>query len=82
MDSVVRGVSELAIAAGLEAPAIESDKPVKAAVYMEQPLKMKMSGDFNGFYDFLIRLEQLQRITRMPDSSNTACVVEPIGTCQ
>lgn len=67
VDNVVRQVSELAKAAGLESPAIESDKPVKAALYMEQPLKMKIDGNFNGFYDFLQRLEQLPRITRLPD---------------
>jgi Tfp pilus assembly protein PilO len=51
----------------LDAPAIESDKPVEASMYMEQPLKMKMTGNFNGFYDFLVKLEQLPRITRVPD---------------
>jgi type IV pilus assembly protein PilO len=67
VDSVVRQVSELAVEAGLDAPTIESDKPVVAAMYMEQPLKMRVRGNFTGFYDFLIRLEQLPRITRIPD---------------
>ncbi len=60
-----------AIEAGLEPPAIESDKPVKAAMYMEQPLKMKINGDFDGFYRFLIALEQLPRITRIPSMEIT-----------
>jgi type IV pilus assembly protein PilO len=67
VDAVVRQVSDLAVEAGLDAPAIESDKPVEASMYMEQPLKMKMTGNFNGFYDFLVKLEQLPRITRVPD---------------
>lgn len=67
VDSVVRKVSDLAIESGLEPPAIESDKPVAAATYMEQPLKVKITGNFNGFYRFLIKLEQLPRITRIPD---------------
>ena len=67
VDGVVRQVSDLAVEAGLEPPAIESDKPLKAALYMEQPLKMKLAGNFNGFYEFLIKLEQLPRITRLPD---------------
>ncbi len=67
VDAIVRRVSDLAVESGLEPPAIESDKPVEAALYMEQPLKMKLKGDFNGFYDFLIKLEQLPRITRIPD---------------
>ena len=71
VDQVVRQVSELAIESGLEAPAIESDKPVTAAVYMEQPLKMKISGDFNGFHAFLKRLEDMPRVTRIPDMKVT-----------
>ena len=67
VDQVVRQVSELAIESGLAAPAIESDKPVTAAMYMEQPLKMKISGDFNGFHAFLKKLEDLPRVTRIPD---------------
>lgn len=67
VDAVVRQVSDLAVDAGLESPAIESDKPVAAAMYMEQPLKMKLTGDFRGFYQFLVHLEQLPRITRLPD---------------
>ena len=46
---------------------MKSAKPVKAALYMEQPLEISMNGDFRKFYDFLIRLEQLPRITRVPD---------------
>jgi type IV pilus assembly protein PilO len=71
VDHVVRQVSELAIESGLEPPAIESDKPVKAAVYMEQPLKMKIRGDFNGFHGFLKRLDDLPRVTRITDMKIT-----------
>lgn len=67
VDAVVRQVSDLAVESGLAAPAIESDKPVEASMFMEQPLKMKITGNFTGFYEFLMRLEQLPRITRIPD---------------
>lgn len=67
VDAMVRQVSDLAVECGLEPPIMKSDKPVSAALYMEQPLKMSITGDFHGFYDFLIRLEQLPRITRVPD---------------
>ncbi len=67
LDNVVRQISDLAVEAGLEAPALKSAKPVKAALYMEQPLEITMNGDFRKFYDFLIRLEQLPRITRVPN---------------
>lgn len=67
VDLVVRQVSQLAVESGLEAPLMTSDKPVRAALYMEQPLKMSIKGDFHGFYDFLLRIEKLPRITRIPD---------------
>lgn len=67
VDAIVRQVTDLAIASGLTAPAIKSGKPIEAAMYMEQPLEMKTTGDFGGLYAFLQRLERLPRITRMPD---------------
>ena len=67
VDAIVRQVSDLAVEAGLPPPSIKSGKPVKAALYMEQPLELSMEGGFRGFYEFLIRLEKLPRITRIPD---------------
>lgn len=67
IDAIVRQVSDLAVQSGLPAPAMKSAKPVKAALYMEQPLEMQMSGNFHGFYEFMLKLEQLPRITRIPD---------------
>lgn len=67
LDRVIRQVSQLAVAAGLEPPALKNAKPLAAALYMEQPLEMKTAGDFGGYYKFLQRLEQLPRITRIPD---------------
>ena len=67
VDTVIRQVSDLAVECGLEAPSMESDKPVVAAMYMEQPLKMSLKGDFRGFYEFLVKLEQLPRLTRVPN---------------
>jgi type IV pilus assembly protein PilO len=67
LDDVVRQVSDLAVEAGLASPNLTTDKPVAAALYMEQPLKIKMAGDFKGFHDFLTRLEDLPRKTRISD---------------
>lgn len=67
VDSIVRQVSDLAVQSGLEPPALKSGKPVRAALYMEQPLELETSGDFKGFYEFMLKLEQLPRITRVPD---------------
>lgn len=67
IDALVRRVSDLAISAGLEPPAIKSSKPVPSGIYMEQPLEMEVSGSFVGFFTFLAQLEKLPRITRIHD---------------
>jgi len=36
-------------------------------LYRELPLEVVMSGSFEGFYRFLLELENLQRVTRMSD---------------
>ena len=65
IDSIVRQVSDLAVESGLAAPLINTEKSVSAASYMEQPINMVITGNFTGFYDFLRKLEHLQRITRI-----------------
>jgi Tfp pilus assembly protein PilO len=67
VEAVVRQVSDLAVTAGLEPPQMKTAKALKTATYMEQPLELSTQGAFNGFYDFLLSLEQLARITRMTD---------------
>jgi Tfp pilus assembly protein PilO len=44
---------------------LKSEKSVPTALYMEQPLKVVMEGQFDGFYQFLLELENLPRITRI-----------------
>lgn len=63
--TIVRQVSDEAVAAGMSPPAIELQKPLDALLYMEQPLKVKMTGDATAFYEFLVKLEQLPRLTRI-----------------
>ncbi|MEM1331020.1 MAG: type 4a pilus biogenesis protein PilO [Planctomycetota bacterium] len=67
IDEVVRQISDLAVAAGLAPPELDSESPLSAAEYREQPLKVKTSGTFEGLYAFLLELERLPRITRLPD---------------
>lgn len=67
VDQIVRQVSALAIEAGLQPPTLKSDRPLAAARYREQPLIMSTTGDFGGFYGFLLALERLPRITRIVD---------------
>jgi type IV pilus assembly protein PilO len=72
LDAVVRQVSDLAVAAGLASPAIKSAKPVPAALYMEQPLEIQISGSFLGFHSFIAQIEKLPRITRIHDLNITS----------
>jgi type IV pilus assembly protein PilO len=66
IDDVVRQVSALAVENGLDQPGMVAKPPVRGTLYMEQPIEMTITGDFKGFYAFLLELEQLPRITRVP----------------
>lgn len=65
VDKILEQVANLARQSSLEIPRVKAQKPVAASKYMEQPLEMTIVGDFDDFYAFLLRLEQLDRITRL-----------------
>lgn len=66
---ILQQVAQIALSNNLKLPKVKSAKPVSAAAYMEQPLEMKIEGDFDAFYTFLLEVERLDRITRMPEMS-------------
>jgi type IV pilus assembly protein PilO len=49
----------------LQSKTVKPDKPEVGPSYCELPIQMSLSGDFNGFYSFLLQLEKLPRITRI-----------------
>lgn len=67
IDQIVRQVSDLAVEAGLALPTFSSEKPIRAARFMEQPLTMETEGSFAGYYAFMVSVERLPRITRLID---------------
>jgi type IV pilus assembly protein PilO len=67
IDQIVRQVSERAVQAGLQPPAIRASRPKQAGLYMEQPLDMEVLGGFDGFVNFLTAVEQMPRLTRIHD---------------
>lgn len=67
VDQIVRQVSALAIESGLSSPTLKSSKPQPAAQFREQPLEMSIEGSWSGFYAFLLKIEQMPRITRIVD---------------
>ncbi|HYE03137.1 MAG TPA: type 4a pilus biogenesis protein PilO [Phycisphaerales bacterium] len=72
MDSILRQVAELAGQSGLKIPNFKkTDKVMPAGLASEQPIEVEMTGDFDGFYQFLLGLEQLARITRITNMELT-----------
>lgn len=68
VDNILRQVAALADENNLKVPNFKkAEKPLPAGLAMEQPLDVEITGDFDGFYEFLLELEQLPRITRIPN---------------
>lgn len=67
VDDVLAQVSQLARRHNLNVVAVTPDRKVPAAHYMELPIKVELAGDFDGFYNFLLDIEQMSRLTRMMD---------------
>ncbi|MFG0328724.1 MAG: type 4a pilus biogenesis protein PilO [Phycisphaerales bacterium] len=65
VDQVLRQAWEIADRHGLVIDSVAPDKKLDAGQFMELPIKVELSGDFDGFYRFLLDLEQLPRLTRI-----------------
>lgn len=63
---ILKEVWELAAKNQLKPQRVQTDKQVVTATYAELPIRMTISGDFDGFYNFILALEKLPRITRTP----------------
>lgn len=66
VEDILANVWQLAKQNHLNLKSVKSEKPVPATLYMEQPLRVSMTGRFDGFYQFLLEMENLSRITRVP----------------
>lgn len=67
VEVILEQVADLARQSDLQLPKVRAQKPVPSARYMEQPLDMTIHGDFDDFYEFMLSVEKLERITRIPD---------------
>ena len=67
VEVILAEVWQLASRHGLRPMSVRTDKPVTNARYTELPLKMVIVGDFDGYYSFLLDMERLSRITRIPE---------------
>lgn len=66
VEVVLKEVWQLAAKHGLNPKSVRTDKIEPTAHYAELPIRMQIEGNFDGFYSFLLDLEKLPRITRMP----------------
>ena len=71
IDKILKEVWQMAEANQLTTKTIKTMKAQRGPNYSEQPIQLSLSGDFNGFYAFLLQLEKLQRITRITDMNLT-----------
>jgi type IV pilus assembly protein PilO len=66
VDVILRQVAELATENNLKLERVRAGRAITANSYMEQPLEMLITGNFDNYYSFMLDLEQLKRITRLP----------------
>ena len=63
--TVLEDVTLIAQRHGLTPKSIRTQKNRDNRGYIEQPLAMELTGNFNSYYAFLLELEQLDRITKI-----------------
>jgi len=71
VEVILEQIWQLAENNSLKLRSVKSRDAVPAAMYMEQPLDVVMEGEFNDFYQFLVQLEELPRITRIHEMDLT-----------
>ncbi|MEL6312081.1 MAG: type 4a pilus biogenesis protein PilO [Pseudomonadota bacterium] len=67
VEGILEDVWRVAVRNRLEPMSVRTQQTIGTAAYSELPIRMKIKGDFDGFYQFLLDVEKLPRITRMPD---------------
>lgn len=65
VDQILKEVWQMAEANSLQTKTVKTLKTERGPNYSEQPIQMNLAGDFDGFYQFLLQLEKLPRITRI-----------------
>ena len=65
IDQILKEVWNMAERNQLTTKTIKTMRSQRGAAYSEQPIEMSLSGNFSGFYDFLLNLEKLPRLTRI-----------------
>ncbi|MFG0253222.1 MAG: type 4a pilus biogenesis protein PilO [Phycisphaerales bacterium JB038] len=66
VDVILENVWNIAKECNLQPVSVHTKDPQRLALAEQLPLEMKIVGDFDGFYRFLLMVEQMPRITKMP----------------
>lgn len=81
IDKVLKEVWQLAETNNLQTKSVKTLKAQRMTGYSEQPIEMALTGDFGGFYQFLLQLERLPRLTRV-SQMNLSKITEKDGEMQ
>jgi len=65
IDTVLTDITVIAQKHGLTSKTIRTLPTKDNRGYVEQPLEMELSGNFNSYYAFLLEMEKLDRITKI-----------------
>jgi type IV pilus assembly protein PilO len=65
IDKILRETTTLAQSNALQIRTVKPTKIQRNSGYSEMPIDMTLVGDFNNFYQFLLDLEKLPRLTRI-----------------
>jgi type IV pilus assembly protein PilO len=65
VDTILQQVSQMSQADGLATKTVKPSRSETTANYSEEPIELILTGTFEGFYQFLIDLEKLPRLTRV-----------------
>jgi type IV pilus assembly protein PilO len=65
IDKVLQDITLIGEKQGVKCKTIRRLEKKDNSGYIEQPLEMKLEGDFNSFYSFLLELEKLPRIMKV-----------------
>lgn len=65
MDKILDELSNIASENDLKTRTIKPLKIERSVGYSEQPIQLSLSGEFGGFYQFMLQLERLPRVTRV-----------------
>jgi Tfp pilus assembly protein PilO len=65
MDKVLAEVWQLTESNGLRTQTVRTPASQRMNGFREQTVELNLAGDFSGFYEFMLKLEQLPRLTRV-----------------